>query len=435
MQELDGSSIDCIISLLNTIHARISSLFYSLLSLFFPPLLPSLPQESLSERKPMRVYFTRKTLNSYIELYWTDPGKVWESLSMLRRFLTMHFLCNDPSSDRFDTVPVTLVNANLPEMMMDVVKKANDGGFDNFPKLQHHPLAFFAVEILGCFVHRRCVANPIVSERLFRDWPGATQQLVKVLNGRQSWYESLAVVRLFGYASTCPVGCLWLLRHRKVLATVLRHIHSTAKIVEENTAEAESMDQALRNMIWVHLDHKDPAKVARIMGTAASSLAALMFYSIMIQFGAHYEEFLTIKKAVYDSGILSNFMTAARQLMHWLSPGRFMSGFLESIHKCLEMDRTMKLLFLDDFSFCQEHEYSPGWASLKYWNHETLRPSVIAFLVCHALTMKPLIGANWATAILVTTLDNASDEVCRPIIEVRKRTDWEGGEEERESEF
>ena len=380
----------------------------------------------------MRVHLTRKTLNSYIELYFTSPDKVWDNLSMLRRFLTMHFLCNDPSSDRFDTVPVTLVNANLPEIMMDVIKQSNDGDFDKFPKLKHHPLAFFAIEIMGCFVHRRCVANPIVCERLFRDWPGAPQQLVKVLNGSQSWYESLAVVRLFGYASTCPVGCLWLLRHRKVLATVLRHIHSTATIVEENTAKVKSgaTDHALKNMLWVHLDSEDFSKVARIMGTAASSLAALLFYSILIQFGAHYEEFLIIKKAVYDSGILSNFMACARQLMHWLSPGRFMSGFLESVHKCLEMDRTMKLLFLDDFSFFREHDFSPGWDSLKYWDHDTLRPSVVAWLVCHALTMKPLIGSNWAAAILVTTLDNASDEVCGPIIRVRRRTSWGEGRRE-----
>ena len=367
---------------------------------------------------------TRKALKGYLEQYWSQPEKTWDELFALRRYLSMYTLCDTLRGEDINTVPVTLINAELLELLLDIVKRSNDGEFDKSEKFRHYPLACMMLEIFCCLVHRQCAVQAIICERLFRDIPGGSQQLVKVLNGSCSWLESLAIVRFFVAASTNPVTCLWLLRHRRILEKLLRHMHEAAAIVERNMSKVKLEDPtqdniALCNMLRIHLQKENVAlKTARIVSTLVSGLSALLFFSMTTLFGAHYEEFIVFKRAVYESEILSNFPTILRQLMRWLSPARFMSGFLEGILRCLEMERTRKLLFLDDFVFCRDRKIPPGADGLVYWNHHTLRPSNAAWLVCHALSMKPLIGSNWAAAILTTTLDNAEEEVCCPMIEV-----------------
>ena len=148
---------------------------------------------------------TRKALKGYLEQYWNQPEKTWDELFAVRRYLSMYTLCNMLRGEDINTVPVTLINAELPELLLDIVKRSNDGEFDKSEKFRYYPLACMALEIFCCLVHRQCAVQPIICERLFRDIPGGPQQLVKVFNRSRSWLESLAVVRFFGAASTNPV--------------------------------------------------------------------------------------------------------------------------------------------------------------------------------------------------------------------------------------
>lgn len=369
----------------------------------------------------MRVPMIHLMMKTYTSTYVDNPQQCWEELCRIRRYLMMHVLYSGLKTQHLDLAPVTLTSAAAPEFLLSVIKRGNDGEFVQMPKYRSFPICFIAAEILSYFMHRQCTAYPIVTEKFFRDIPGGPEEVVRMMN-TQSWYESFAAIRMFGFAASHPAACLWMLQHSETLTTVLKHTYGAGEIIERHVQKEkmQGVEDYLKVLCNATIKKENYIKTTRIMGTYASCMAVHVFNKLMHHFGANYEEFLILRQAVYDAEILPNFFKISRQLMRWLSPGRFMSGFLKGIYRCLEMDRAMKLLFVDNFEFCHEHKVSPGWESLKYFNHQTLRPSHITFLVCHALSVKYLIGANWAAAILAYTLENASDDVCKPIIEVSR---------------
>lgn len=331
----------------------------------------------------------------------------------------MHVLYNGLKTQHIDLAPVTLATALAPEHMLDIIKRGNNHEYITVKTYRSYPVCFLAAEILSYFLHPQCTAAPIVTEKLFRDMPGGPHELIRMMN-TQSWYESFAAVRVFGFASTHPTTCLWFLKHPKILAAIFAFSFAAGEIIERHVQKdkMQNVEDYLKVLCNATIKKENYIKTTRIMANYASCMAVLVFNNMMHHFGAHYEEFLVLRKAVYDAQILEHFFCISRHMMRWLSPGRFMSGFLQGIYRCLEMDRAMKLLFVNNFAFCREHKIAPGWESLKYFNHPTLEPSHITFLLCHALSVKYLIGAHWAAAIIAYVLENASDEVCRPIIEV-----------------
>ena len=333
--------------------------------------------------------------------------------------MMVHILFNGVKDSEFDTVPATLVSANFPEILIDFITRHHKGEFKNDSKFKLYPIAYMAVDMLAYFLHRQSVSFPILGEKIFREMPGAPQQVVALLrNGR--WYEALAAMRFFGFASMHPSGTLWLFQRQKLLVEILRYSHCAPEVVERHMPKGRALieDETLRAVFGVHIQTGDFVRIAKILSTYAAGMGAVTFSSIMVQFGCNFEEFIIVKRIVYKAELLSNFVNITRQLMSWLSPGRFMSMFLQSIHRCMDMERGANLLFVEDFDFFRRNKIEAGWESLKYWYHQTLRPSSIAYLMCHALTTKSLIGAHWAAALVATTLDSAPDEVCRPIIQV-----------------
>ena len=367
----------------------------------------------------MRVFLTHKIMKGFVDAYVETPQQSWEELCRVRRYLMMHVLYSGLKDERMDLAPVTLASAGVPEMMLDFIKRGNDREFILLPKYRSYPVVFLAAEILSYFMHRQCSVYPVFCEKFFREMPGAPQEISRMMDV-QSWYESLAAVRLFGFGATHPAGCLWLLHHRSTFTKLLQFTYGAGEVIERHIQreKMQNVEDYLKVLCQVHVQKENYVKTTRIMGTYASCMAVLVFTNMMHHFGANYEEFRILRRAVYDAEVLQNFYNIARQLIRWLTPARFMSGFLQGIFRCLEMDRAMKYLFLENFEFFRKHKVSAGWDSLHHWNHQTLRPSHIAFLVCHALTVKNLIGANWAAAILANTLDHGPDEVAKLIIEV-----------------
>jgi hypothetical protein len=382
-------------------------------------LLPKDMREPIHGRKCMRVPMVHLIMRTYVSTYVDNPQRSWEELCRVRRYLMMHTLYNGLGTQQVDLAPVTLATAEAPELMLGLIRRGNDGEFlQKVPKYRSYPVCFLAAEILGFFMHRQCTAYPIVMEKIFRDLPGGPQEVVRMMN-TQSWYEAFAAVRMFGFASTHPSACLWFLRHPKALTKILYYSYGAGEIIECHVQKEkmQSVEDYLKVLCNATIRRESYIKTTRIMANYATCMAVLVFNNMMHHFGANHEDFLVLRQVVYDAGIIPHFFTIARHLMRWLTPGRFISGFLQGIYRCLEMERTMKLLFVDNFEFCRKLKMSPGLDSLKYFNHLTLRPSHVTFLLCHALSVKYLIGANWAIAIIAYTLENGSDEVCKPIIE------------------
>jgi tetratricopeptide (TPR) repeat protein len=382
-------------------------------------LLPPDMREPIHGRKSMRVPLIHLIVKTYVSTYDDHPAVSWQELCRLRRYLMMHALYNGLQTQELDMAPVTMVTAGAPEMLLNLIHRGNDGEFAKFPQYKKYPVCFLVTEILSYFMHCQCSAYPIVTEKFFRDIPGAPQELVRMMTTRP-WYESFAAVRLFGFASTHPSACLWLLQHPKALTNLLRFTHLAEVIIERHVQKDKmvNFESSFKALGHPTLKRETYIRTTRVMAAYAGCMATLAFSNTMHHFGGNYDDFRILRQAVYDAELLEHFFPLARQLMRWLTPGRFMSKFLEGIYRCLEMDRTAKVIFPDDLEFFREHKISPGWESLKYFNHPTFHPSNITFLLCHALSVKYLIGAHWAMAIIAHTLENCSDEVCRPIIEV-----------------
>ena len=367
----------------------------------------------------MRVPMVHLIIRTYVTTFVENPQLSWGELCRLRRYLMMHILYTGLKTQHIDLAPVTLNTAETPEFMVLLIKRGNNREFTKMPNYRNYPVCFLAAEILCFLVHRYCSACPIVVEKFFRQIPGAPEELMRMIR-IQSWYEVFAAIRLFGYTSSHPSACAWFLKNTKDLTKILLFSHGAEVVIEEHVSRDKmvNIEEELQVLCNEPVKKETYVRKTRIMATYASCMATLVFNNMMHHFGANYDDFLVLRKVVYDAKILPNFFKISRQLMRWLTPGRFMAGFLEGVYRCLEMDQATKLLFLDDFDYCRRHKIAPGWKSIEYFNHHALRPSHVTFLVCHALSMKYLIGAHWAIAILAYTLDSASDEVCRPIIEV-----------------
>lgn len=377
-------------------------------------------QEPIHGRKPMRVPMVHLILKTYVGTFVDNPAQSWEELNRVRRFLIMHILYNGLKTQIIDLAPVTLATAQAPELLLGVIRRGNDREYLHAPKYRNYPVCFMAAEILSFLMHRQCSAHPIVVERFFRDIPGGPQEVIRIIDMQLS-YDSFSAVRMFGFASTHPSTCVWLLKHPKALTKILKFSHSALEMIEGDLEKDEpvNVENYLKVMCKSTLRKEHYIMTTQIMALYGACMSAFVFTNMMHHFGANYDDFCVLCRAVYDAGVIQNFFKVARNLMRWLTPGRFISGFLKGIYRCMEMDQAAQFLFLDDFKYCREHKISARWECLKYFNHSTLRPSHVTFLICHALSVKYLIGANWAMAIIVYTLENCSDEVCRPIIEVR----------------
>ena len=383
-------------------------------------LSPLAPQEPLRGRKSTRIPMLHMVVRTYTSIYFENPERTWNEFCKIRRYLVMHALINSIKSAVVDKVPVDLTTAETQELLLDLIRRGNDGEFSKMPNYRSYPVCFIAVEVICYFMHPQCAAFTIFVEKFFRDMRGCPQELVRMMNTRP-WHEAFAVVRLFGFASSHPVCCLWLLQHPETLASLLRYSHQAGKIVERviQREKPAALEQCLNVLCQTTIKKGSVGKYARIMGTYAACMSALTFSNMTHHFTANFDDYLVLRRAVFDAELIQNFHLISRQIMRWLSPGRFMSCFLLGVYRCMEMDKTVQLLFLDDFKLLRKHKISAGWESLRYFNHQTFHPSHASFLICHALLTKILIGSHWAAAIITWVLQNCSEEVCRPIIEVR----------------
>ena len=385
--------------------------------------LPCIPlvfvQELTHGRKSTRVPMLHIILRTYTSTYLDNPERTWDELCRIRRYLMMHALYNGLKTQQVDESPVTLTTAEIQDLLLSIIRRGNDGEFAKIPTYRNYPICFMAAEIICYFMHPQCTACTIFTEKFFRDMPGCPQEIIRMMNTRP-WYESFAAVRIFGFASTHPAACLWLLRHPKALTSILRYSHQAGQIIERHVQKDKmaNLEDYLKALCQLSVRKESYIKTSRIMAAYAAVMSAVVFNNMTQHFVNNFEDFLILRSVIYDSEVLQNFHHVSRQLMRWLTPGRFMSGFLRGVYRCLEMDKCTKLLFSDDLEFFRKHKVSAGWESLKYFNHQTLHPSHITFLLCHALSGKYLIGSNWAAAIIGYVLNNCSDSFCRPIIEV-----------------
>ena len=367
----------------------------------------------------MRVPMANLMFRSYTGSFGDSPMQSWEELCHLRRYFVMHVLYNGLRPPMLvDSAPITLTTAQAPELLLDLIRRVNDGEFAKMPRYKEYPVCFIAVEVLSFFVHRHCIANSIIMEKFFRDIPGFPQEIIRTMDA-QSWLASFSAVRMFGFASLHPTGCVWFLKHPKALTKILNFLHSMSEFIERHAQLEEKVNvERCLKVLFDSASKENFVKIKDIIAVYTTCVASLLFGNMMHHFRANFEDFRILRSAVYDAEILQHFFVISRSLMRWLTPGRFMSKFLQGVCRCMEMDQAAKFLFLDDFEYCRNHKISTKWDCLKYFNHPTLRPCHVTFLLCHALSAKYLIGANWAMAIIVYTLQNCSDEVCQAIIEV-----------------
>ena len=336
---------------------------------------------------------------------------------MLNRFLQVHLLSYSRNRDTRDDTPTIFYHAEVPEVMLDIVRLAfNPGYFIGSSK--RHCLAYLAIEILCSFVHKISQTFSLVPEKLFADPRMGVESLVDVLFGKLSWVNTLAVVRFFGTASFNPATVKWLLSHPDTLELLCKHTYLSMELVEEKISRGEirKCSKDLEDLLQTFRYNDDLELTCRLMGLLTVNHAVFVFQNVIRQCQTSYENFIKISTAVKRADVLGHVSYIIKQLMTWVEPGQFLSYLLGSIEHCLDMQGGPEALFIDNLTYCEENSIPAGIEGLKFWNHSSLWPSRLSWFICHALCLSNSHGSGRCISILLYVLDHVQDELCGKVL-------------------
>ena len=369
----------------------------------------------------MRVQKTKQYFLRFTDKWAGDAfEEMWLELVEINRFLQLYLLVFTTKANptEQDEGPIVFVHAEVPEIMLDVLKLSFDPEFflDN-PKRRCLP--YLAIEVIAGFLHKTMPTFDLVSERLFRNLTMGVMDIADVLFGKLSWVETLAAVRFFGVASFHPVSSLWLHKYPNIYEEICRWTYRSVQIVEEKVANGEinSRDENLVSLITTFRAGEDLVQSARLMGLHTLNHAILAWHHMMCWCLRDQEIFIHISAYIRRANVLGNFSFIVKQMMTWIEPGQFMNSFMAASRCCLNTPGGFEDLFLANFAYCRENNISLGVASLKYWGHPKLWPSRIGWMIAHGLCLDDSMGCGWCISILHFVLMYGPEEVSSTIIQ------------------
>ena len=339
-------------------------------------------------------------------------------LPQINRFIQLHFLGYTKRNNRTDAGPLILYHAEVPEMMLEVIKCSFDPEF-SLTDQNRSTLPFLAIECLITFMYKESPMFTLLPEKLFRDLSMGVLDLVDIVRGKMTWVESFASVRLFGIASFNSNCCHWLNTHSSALELLCEHMYRAPEIVEEKikSGEVRRHTEHISSLIMMFRTSNDLVQSARLMGTLTANIAVFVFHNVLKWSMSNYEVYLANTHAIKKANVLGCFMRITKQLMIWIEPGQFLNYFLAGIRNCMDMMDGPQVLFLKHLTHFREHKIPKGVESLKYWSHASIVPSTLGWFACHALCLNNALGTGWCISTLTYVLTHARESVSAGIID------------------
>ena len=362
----------------------------------------------------------RQYLRRFTDCWSRYTGdNMWQELFILNRYLHVHLLSYSRHGDNSDDTPTAFYHAEVPEVMLEIVRLSFDPDYF-VSSSKRHCLAYLAIEILACFLHKSSQTFCLLPEKLFGDPRIGMDSLVDVLLGKLSWVDTLAVVRFFGTASFSPAAVKWLLEHPDTLQLLCKYMYRSMEVVEEKISRGEinKRDEDLVILIKSFRAGEDLNVCCRLMGLLTVNYATFILQNVLRHSQLNYEHFIMISTAIRRANLLGHASYIIKQLMIWIEPGQFINYFLCGVRHCMDMQGGPEALFIEDLTYCRENKIPPGIEGLQFWSHASLWPSRLSWFMCHALCLSDSQGSGWCTFILCYVIDHAEEELCAKILDV-----------------
>lgn len=371
-------------------------------------------------RKSSRVEKIRHYFSKFTERWYRSPGEdVCDELLQVSRYLQLHLFLYSESPPHEDDTPIIFFNANVPEVMLDIIRHSFSPDFLlGNPFLRRLP--YLALQILGYFFHNQSQTFLFLPDRIFADSSRRIDDLVEILHGKLTWFEGLAVVHLFGLFSLCPAGVHWYQSHPDTIQDVCELTYRASEIIEEKISQDKISwrDDGLANLLTTFRDSDDLIISAKLFGLLTTCHAIRVFSCIVEKSKADYEKYLVVTEAVKKSEVMKHFSYIVKRTMTWVCPGQYLHFFLEGVYLMLEAHDMVDDLFLDNLAMCVEKSIPVGIESFKYWKHTTRQPAPIAFYLVHAFALSTSASSSyWCIFTLCHLLNNSEKRVSDAIIE------------------
>ncbi len=341
----------------------------------------------------------------------------------INRFLQLQLICRqadkEAPSDGEDPIFI-LYHGNAPEVMLDIVKFTTDPEFaigGQSPRV----FIYLAIENLTCFLYKGMPTLMYLPEKMFRDLNPELKDLLMVLHDNDRWLEGMAAVRMLGAASFHPYSCRWFSNNVDIFQVVCRYTYRGREAFEERIKAGEitakRRDDDTNTLLSLYRSWDDTVALARLVGTLTCSFAVCAFYNVTKWSMTDYTVYLNNCVAVRKANVLSHFPYITKQLMTWPKPAQFLNYFLFGVRRCLDMEGATDDLFIKNLSHNRKQGLPQGIESLKHWSNPTIRPTILGWIICHALSLNDVLGACACIQILIHALTTFREPAVSTVIE------------------
>lgn len=364
---------------------------------------------------------TRQFFLRYTDQVYQSPGEeLWEDLLRTKRYMELHILLYAKHDDRSDDSPVIFYQAELPEIMLEMIHQSfSPGFFIGSAKMCCMPSLAFSV--LTSFFYAYSDIYFLAPEKLFRD----SAPLVEVvtlgtLQDKLTWFDKLSMVQMYGAASYSRGCLLFLQRHLAVTYELCTMIYQGMETVEEKlkSREINCQNETLVTFLNTFREDEDLEMTARLLGMHTLNQSVLFYRNLVDSTFRNPSLFREVVGAsVVKAGVLRRFLYVVKHLMLWFEPGHYLTAFLTAVSHTLRLGGAVEQLLMENLDYTLDHRYPLGIETFKYWNHETRTPNVVSWLLLHAFCHSKRYGSQLCARILCDVLDKAEEAIASRIVE------------------
>jgi hypothetical protein len=362
---------------------------------------------------------TRQFFLKYTDLVYRAPGEeLWEDLLRTKRYMELHILLYDKQGDKSDDIPLLLYHAEVPEIMLEMIKQSfSPDFFIGSAKMRCVPS--LAMSVLTAFMYVHSDTFSVVPDKLFRDSEMNLEVAsLGAFHDKLTWFDKLGMVQFFGIASYTRACILFLQNHPDIIWELCVLMYSGMEMIEEKIKNNEInwQNETLACFLTSFRDDEDLEATSRLFGIHTINHAAIFYKNIMDSVMLNYELYRVVGKSVVKSEVLRHFPFIVHHIMIWFDPGMYLNTFLAAVSHTLGMAGAVQQLFMESLSHAVEHKLPLSIDTFKYWGHSTRHPNTIAWFLLHAFCLNRKFGSDWCAYIICHILSQAEEKVANEIV-------------------
>ena len=318
-----------------------------------------------------------------------------------------------------DDTPLVFYYAQVPSILLKLIRMGFDHSFMH-QNYKMESLVNYGLEILTTFFHKTSPCFMLYPEKFFRGPPGPIDDMVRILNYRFSFVNTLSAVRFFGHASFTPPCMFYFEKNPGIFRTVVSYISDSVHTTDTVTSTGQVTWKNMRivSLLMGFRTDGDLITTAKLIGTYTMYHAIFAFVNVMVKSKPDTELFYKMLQMVKESRVIRDFSFIVKNLMKWMAPGEHINNFLMATRYYLNMGGAFNELFFKDFTYCEENGIEKGIESIRLHTHKSLYPSRLSWFLVHALCLSEEFAHGYALHILCYVFQNLPQEKGDVFVEI-----------------